>query len=148
MPPAAVRPSARYRSVVVVLLLAFLLLGVFALGRLPVDLPPASDAPRLNLRISAPGLIAPVLEQQLTPRLERALAGRAAPVPGWALTPYRWLAAARPAGVALRDFTKLAPMTVRPAARRDAALARLRDVGLVSDLDGRVTALGVCRERA
>lgn len=78
MPPAAARPSARYRSVVVVLLLAFLLLGVFALGRLPVDLPPSSDAPRLNLRISAPGLIAPVLEQQLTQRLERALAG----VPG------------------------------------------------------------------
>lgn len=78
MPPAAARPSARYRSVVVVLLLAFLLLGVFALGRLPVDLPPSRDAPRLNLRISAPGLIAPVLEQQLTQRLERALAG----VPG------------------------------------------------------------------
>jgi len=79
---------------------------------------------------------------------QRALAGRADPVPGWALTLYRWLAAERPDGVALRDFTKLAPMTVRPAARRDAALARLRDVGLVSDLDGRVTALGVCRERA
>jgi len=62
----------------VVLLLAFILLGVFALGRLPVDLPPSSDAPRLNLRISAPGLIAPVLEEQLTQRLERALAG----VPG------------------------------------------------------------------
>jgi multidrug efflux pump subunit AcrB len=75
MPPAAARPSARYRSVVVVLLLAFILLGVFALGRLPVDVPPSSDAPRLNLRISAPGLIAPVLEEQLTQRLERALAG-------------------------------------------------------------------------
>jgi multidrug efflux pump subunit AcrB len=62
----------------VVLLLAFILLGVFALGRLPVDLPPSHDAPRLNLRISAPGLIAPVLEEQLTQRLERALAG----VPG------------------------------------------------------------------
>jgi multidrug efflux pump subunit AcrB len=55
-----------------------MLLGVFALGRLPVDLPPSSDAPRLNLRISTPGLIAPVLEEQLTQRLERALAG----VPG------------------------------------------------------------------
>ena len=74
MPPAAARPSARYRSVVVVLLLAFILLGVFALGRLPLDLPPSRDAPRLNLRISAPGLIAPVLEEQLTQRLERALA--------------------------------------------------------------------------
>jgi multidrug efflux pump subunit AcrB len=55
-----------------------MLLGIFALGRLPVDLPPSRDAPRLNLRISAPGLIAPVLEEQLTQRLERALAG----VPG------------------------------------------------------------------
>jgi multidrug efflux pump subunit AcrB len=78
MPPAAARPSTRYRSVVVVLLLAFMLLGVFALGRLPVDLPPSRDAPRLNLRISVPGLSAPVLEEQLTQRLERALAG----VPG------------------------------------------------------------------
>lgn len=78
MPSAAARPSARYRSVVVVLLLAFMLLGVFALGRLPVDLPPSRDAPRLHLRISAPGLSAPVLEELLTPRLERALAG----VPG------------------------------------------------------------------
>lgn len=78
MPPAAARPSARYRSVIVVLLLAFIMLGVFALGRLPVDLPPSRDAPRLNLRISAPGLIAPVLEEQLTQRLERTLAG----VPG------------------------------------------------------------------
>ncbi|MEW6331441.1 MAG: efflux RND transporter permease subunit, partial [Pseudomonadota bacterium] len=78
MPPAAARPSARYRSVVVVLLLAFILLGVYAMGRLPIDLPPSRDVPRLNVRVAAPGLIALVLEEQLTPRLERALAG----VPG------------------------------------------------------------------
>ncbi|BAV33330.1 acriflavin resistance protein [Sulfuricaulis limicola] len=78
MPSAAARPSARYRSVVVVLLLAFILLGIFSLGRLPVDLPPSGEAPRLNLHVSAPGLIAPVLEERLTQQLERTLAG----VPG------------------------------------------------------------------
>ncbi len=59
MLPAAARPSARYRSVVVVLLLAFLLLGVFAFGRLPVDLPPSREAPRLNVRVAVAGLTAP-----------------------------------------------------------------------------------------
>lgn len=75
MPPAAARPTARYRSVIVVLILALLLLGFFALGRLPVDLPPSPGTQRLNIRISAPGLTAPVIEEKLTRQFESALAG-------------------------------------------------------------------------
>src|SRR3972149_6717233 len=78
MSPAAARPSARYRSAIVASVLAFVLLGFFALGRLPIDLPPSRDAPRLNIRISAPGLTAPMMEEILTQRLETVLAG----VPG------------------------------------------------------------------
>ena len=75
MPPAAARPSARYRSIVVVLILAFILLGFFALGHLSIDLPPSGDALRLNIRVSAPGLTAPVIEEMLTRRLETLLTG-------------------------------------------------------------------------
>ncbi len=75
MPPAAARPSARHRSVIVVLILALALLGFFALGRLPVDLPPSPGAQRLNIRISAPGLSAPAIEEKLTRQFESALAG-------------------------------------------------------------------------
>lgn len=75
MPPAAVRPSARYRSVIVVLILAWILLGFFALGRLPVDLPPSPGAERVTVRISAPGLTAPLIEEKLTRQVESVLAG-------------------------------------------------------------------------
>lgn len=73
---------------------------------------------------------------------QAALAGRADPVPGWALTLYRWLAD-RPEGVALRDIPRIGPTPVRPAARRDAAMERLRAVGLVDLADGCAVALGV-----
>ncbi len=70
------------------------------------------------------------------------LAGRADPVPEWALTLYRWLAE-RPEGVPLRDIPRIGPVPVRPAARRDAALDRLQAVGL-ADVNGRcAVALGV-----
>lgn len=75
MPPAAARPSTRYRSIIVVLILALVLLGFFALGRIPVDLPPSPGAQRLNVRISAPGLTAPVIEEKLTRQIETALSG-------------------------------------------------------------------------
>lgn len=78
MSPAAARPSARHRSAIVAGLLAFVLLGFFALGRLPVDLPPSGEALRLNVRVSAPGLTATVIEEMLTRRLETVLTG----VPG------------------------------------------------------------------
>src|SRR3989344_734515 len=75
MSPAAARPSARYRSAIVVFVLAFVLLGFFALGRLPIDLPPSRDELRLNIRLSMPGLTAPMTEQKLTLPLEAVLAG-------------------------------------------------------------------------
>lgn len=75
MSPAAARPSSRYRSIVVAALLAAILLGLFALGRLSVDLPPARALPRLTLQVSAPGLPVPVIEKILTQPLENLLAG-------------------------------------------------------------------------
>jgi multidrug efflux pump subunit AcrB len=75
MPPTAVRPSARSRSVIVVLILAFILLGFFALGRLPVDLPPSFDAFRLSIRFSAPGVTATAIEERLARQIESALTG-------------------------------------------------------------------------
>lgn len=73
-----------------------------------------------------------------------ALAGRADPVPGWALTLFRWLAD-QPEGVRLRDIPRLGPASVRPASRRDSALERLRAVGLADTCDGRAVVLGVDR---
>lgn len=74
MPPAA-RPSVRYRSIVIVVLLFAIALGFVALGRLTIDQAPSPAAPWLKLQISAPGLTAPVLETLLTRPLERLLAG-------------------------------------------------------------------------
>jgi hypothetical protein len=73
-----------------------------------------------------------------------ALQGRADPVPGWALTLYRWLAE-RAEPVPLRDIPRIGPAPVRPAARRDAALDRLRAAGLVDIAEGGAVALGVDR---
>lgn len=75
MTSAAARPSARYRSTIVVFLLALVLLGFFALGRLPVDLPPSRDVSHLNIRVSAPGLTATLIEEILLAPVEAALAG-------------------------------------------------------------------------
>lgn len=73
---------------------------------------------------------------------QQALAGKADPAPGWALTLYRWLAD-RHEPVPLRDLTKLAPASVRPAMRRDQAIDRLRSVGLVDVTDNSIIARGV-----
>lgn len=75
MPPAATRPSGRHRFLAALSVLAVLLLGFFALGRLPTDLPPSRDAPRLRVQVSVPGVSAPVIEEKITRRLEQALAG-------------------------------------------------------------------------
>ena len=73
---------------------------------------------------------------------QAALDGRADPVPGWSLTLYHWLAE-RPEPVPLRDLTKLAPASVRPARRRDEAIDRLRSMGLVDVSDASIIARGV-----
>ncbi|MEK7717257.1 MAG: efflux RND transporter permease subunit, partial [Pseudomonadota bacterium] len=77
MPPAAVRPSSRHRFLVVLVTLTVLLLGFFALGRLPIDLLPAPEAPHLLVRVSVPGVSASVIEEIITRRLEQALTGTA-----------------------------------------------------------------------
>src|SRR3989344_3257354 len=63
MPPAAVRPSSRHRFPVVLATLTVLLSGFFALGRLPIDLLPAHEAPRLLVRVSVPGVSASAIEE-------------------------------------------------------------------------------------
>src|SRR3989344_4731208 len=60
MPQAAVRPSSRHRFLVVLATLIVLLLGFFALGRLPIDLLPAPEVPHLLVRVSVPGVSASV----------------------------------------------------------------------------------------
>jgi hypothetical protein len=73
---------------------------------------------------------------------QEALAGRADPVPGWALTLYRWLAT-RAAGCPLRDIPRIGPASVRAAGRRDQAIERLRSAGLAEIADGALYTVGV-----
>ncbi len=77
MPPAAARPSSRRRFLIVLATLTVLLSGFFALGRLPVDLLPMPETPRLRVTVSLPGVTAPVIEEQITRRLEQVLTGTA-----------------------------------------------------------------------
>lgn len=77
MPPAAVRPSSRHRFLVVLATLTVLLSGFFALGRLPIDLLPAHEAPHLLVRVSVPGVSASMIEEKITSRLEQVLSGTA-----------------------------------------------------------------------
>lgn len=74
MPPAA-RPSSRHRFLVAFSTLVVILLGFFALGRLPIDLLPSRDAPQVRVQVSVPGVVAPVIEEKITRRLEHALNG-------------------------------------------------------------------------
>ena len=75
MPPAAARPSSRHRFLIGASTLAILLLGFFALGRLPIDLLPARDAPTVRVQVSVPGVAASVIDETITRRLEHALTG-------------------------------------------------------------------------
>ena len=77
---------------------------------------------------------------------QTALAGKADPAPGWALTLYRWLAD-RAEPVPTRDIPRIGPASVRPAARRDQAIDRLRSVGLVDVTDNSILARGVDHAR-
>ena len=71
-----------------------------------------------------------------------ARAGKSDPVPGWALTLYRWLAE-RGGNATIRDIPRLGPPSVRPANRRDQAIDRLKACGLVRITSDQITALGV-----
>lgn len=71
-----------------------------------------------------------------------AKAGNADPVHAWALTLYRWLVE-HPEGVPLRDIPRIGPASVRPAARRNAALDRLQALNLADVTEGGAVALGV-----
>lgn len=77
---------------------------------------------------------------------QTALAGRADPAPGWALSLYRWLVE-RVGWVAIKDIPRIGPNVLRRADRRDAALDRLEVLGLV-EFDGpAVKAAGVDHAR-
>lgn len=56
-----------------VLSLAVVVLGLFALTRLPVDLLPSITYPRIGLRVDAPGLVPEVAVDEVTRPLEEAL---------------------------------------------------------------------------
>ncbi|MHB8623022.1 MAG: efflux RND transporter permease subunit [Sulfuricaulis sp.] len=71
----AASPLVRYRFFITLVILAVLLLGFFALGRLSIDLPTARNAPRLHVQVSVPGVSATVIENTITPRLEEAVTG-------------------------------------------------------------------------
>ncbi len=75
MSPAAARPAAPYRFLFALSTLTVLLLGFLALGRLPVDVLPSRDVPRLRVQVTVPGLTAPVIDGNITQTLETALTG-------------------------------------------------------------------------
>lgn len=75
MPSVAASPLSRYRFLIALVVLAVLLLGFFALGRLPIDLPPSRDAPRLHVQISVPGVTATVIDDKITHRLQGVVTG-------------------------------------------------------------------------
>lgn len=73
---------------------------------------------------------------------KEALSGKADPSPQWAITLFEWLVKRR-VSVAVKDIPRLAPSSVRPAARRDAALALLESHRLVTVVDGGVFVEGI-----
>lgn len=56
------------------LTLAVIVLGIFAISRMPVDLLPAISYPRIGLRVDAPGVVPEVAVNEVTRPLEEALA--------------------------------------------------------------------------
>ena len=73
---------------------------------------------------------------------QTALRDKADPVSDRALTLYRWLAP-RGEPMPIREIPRLGPASIRSASRRDTALERLVEAGLVAVSAGRVRALGV-----
>jgi hypothetical protein len=77
---------------------------------------------------------------------QSALAGKADPVPGRALTLYRWLVE-RAGWVSSRDVSRLGPNSLRATDRRNDAIDRLDALGLVEFDGGNVKAAGVDHAR-
>jgi hypothetical protein len=73
---------------------------------------------------------------------QESLTGKADPTPQWALTLFEWLVKRR-VSTPLRDMPRLAPVSVRPAGRRDAAMALLESHRLVIVDDGAAFVQGV-----
>jgi multidrug efflux pump subunit AcrB len=67
------RLAIRQHIGTLMLSLAIVVLGFFALTKLPVDLLPAITYPRIGLRVSAPGLVPQVAVDEVTRPLEEAL---------------------------------------------------------------------------
>jgi hypothetical protein len=66
-----VRLALRNPHAVAVLALAILILGLTALGRLPVDILPQFETPAVQVLTLYPGMPAEVVEKDITTRLER-----------------------------------------------------------------------------
>lgn len=74
MPPNGLLRRFRRHPVGGFLLIAMALVsGLYALGRMPVELLPASGAPRVRVHIAEPGVSVAILDQRLRPPLERVL---------------------------------------------------------------------------
>jgi hydrophobe/amphiphile efflux-1 (HAE1) family protein len=74
-PPSSLSILAIRRHIATLMLtIALLVLGAFALGQLPVDLLPSITYPRIGLRADAPGLVPEVAVNEVTRPLEEALA--------------------------------------------------------------------------
>ncbi|MEK7815425.1 MAG: efflux RND transporter permease subunit [Pseudomonadota bacterium] len=74
MPSSGLLRRFRRHPVGGFLLIAVVLVsGLYALGRMPVELLPASGAPRVRVHIAEPGVSVAILDQRLRPPLERAL---------------------------------------------------------------------------
>ncbi|MGF1536758.1 MAG: efflux RND transporter permease subunit [Elainellaceae cyanobacterium] len=75
MPPATISTLAIRRHIgTLVITLAVVVLGLFVVGRMPVDLLPSITYPRIGVRADAPGVVPEVAVNEVTRPLEEALA--------------------------------------------------------------------------
>ena len=75
MAPKVARPLHHYRHLVFLSILLLVLLGLFAVGRIPSDQQHARTTPDLRVKISVPGVVPSVIEEIITRPLEHAVSG-------------------------------------------------------------------------
>ena len=75
MSPKAARPLHHYRHLVSLSILLLVLLGLFAIGRLPSDQPYARTAPDFRVQVSVPGVVPSVIEEIIVRPLEHVVSG-------------------------------------------------------------------------